>query len=420
MQGAETICDGLNICGYKKILERRIEFSEATPQSAQSEGYRGSDLDKKSNEDKIQSDPGLQRVSGPGPQLKSEWQKTYKVGAGIYNEGNTCYINQALQCLINTPILANYLLSGEHSSTCKISSLCWACELERITRASLTSGGSTKTIRAFAFVRNIHIISSAMTIGFLQDAHEFLRLLIHEVHKALLKNSGVGDLCSKKGSLMHSIFGCHIRSRVTCQTCKSKRDTYDLILDFSLSTARCSSLNEAFQSYTRVECLSDLYKCSSCNTLQPTSKHITIHTPPRISTIHFKRFSYISKTTLKISNPLSYPETLDLAPFMTKRPKHPIIYKLYALILHLGQIPHSGHYLAYVRSSNGSWYEYDDSRVTQIPLSTVLNNKYAYVLLYRRVDSSSSESADPPTTSNPSKKKRRFDDQLYPARRKCH
>lgn len=47
--------------------------------------------------------------------------KVCKVGAGLINLGNTCYMNSVLQCLSYCPPLVNHLLyTGEnHSSKCK-------------------------------------------------------------------------------------------------------------------------------------------------------------------------------------------------------------------------------------------------------------------------------------------------------------
>ena len=55
----------------------------------------------------------------PGNKLTLKWERVYRVGAGLHNLGNTCFLNSTVQCLTYTPPLANYLLSKEHSRTCK-------------------------------------------------------------------------------------------------------------------------------------------------------------------------------------------------------------------------------------------------------------------------------------------------------------
>lgn len=57
----------------------------------------------------------------PGNKLTLKWERVYRVGAGLHNLGNTCFLNSTVQCLTYTPPLANYLLSKEHSRTCECS-----------------------------------------------------------------------------------------------------------------------------------------------------------------------------------------------------------------------------------------------------------------------------------------------------------
>lgn len=66
--------------------------------------------------------PAPQKLLFPGNKLTLKWERVYRVGAGLHNLGNTCFLNSTVQCLTYTPPLANYLLSKEHSRACKCSS----------------------------------------------------------------------------------------------------------------------------------------------------------------------------------------------------------------------------------------------------------------------------------------------------------
>jgi hypothetical protein len=57
---------------------------------------------------------------------------------------------------------------------------------------------------------------------------------------------------------------------------------------------------------------------------------------------------------------------LDLAPYMSVRPRGAVPYDLYAVLVHSGHSVHSGHYYAYVRAPNGIWHICDDTNVAQV------------------------------------------------------
>lgn len=60
-----------------------------------------------------------QKVLFPPEWLNLKWTQVHRIGAGLQNMGNTCFLNSALQCLTYTPPFANYMLTREHSKTCK-------------------------------------------------------------------------------------------------------------------------------------------------------------------------------------------------------------------------------------------------------------------------------------------------------------
>jgi ubiquitin C-terminal hydrolase len=48
-----------------------------------------------------------------------QWKAVRKIGAGLHNMGNTCFLNSTLQCLTYTAPLANYLMTDDHPQKCK-------------------------------------------------------------------------------------------------------------------------------------------------------------------------------------------------------------------------------------------------------------------------------------------------------------
>lgn len=125
------------------------------------------------------------------------------------------------------------------------------------------------------------------------------------------------------------------------------------------------------------------YKCSHCNKKVAAEKRFTLHRAPNIATFQLKRFDYNRIFGGKINKQISYPEALNLRPYMSENKGEPVNYKLFAVIVHVGGTSTSGHYFCYVRNSSKGWYLMDDSRVMPKGLNEVLNQQ-AYILFYVR------------------------------------
>lgn len=67
----------------------------------------------------------------------------------------------------------------------------------------------------------------------------------------------------------------------------------------------------------------------------------------------------------KINKFITFPEMLDMVPFMTGTDDIPPLYILYAVVVHLDTLnaSFSGHYVAYVKDLQGSWFRIDDTEV---------------------------------------------------------
>ncbi|XP_068280587.1 ubiquitin carboxyl-terminal hydrolase 42-like [Nyctibius grandis] len=322
-----------------------------------------------------------QRILFPPEEIRMAWQQRQRPGVGLHNMGNTCFLNSVLQCLTYTPPLANYLLSLEHSKSCLQQGFCMMCRMEAHVYQVLRTSGSA--IQPWAVVRVLTRIGQHFQLGRQEDAHEFLRYTVSAMQRACLSGISNLDISSQATTIVHQIFGGFLRSRVTCLSCKAVSDSHEAFLDVSLDIKAASSVTAALEDFVKPEQLDgeNCFKCSKCDKMVAASKRFTVHRAPNVLTMCLKRFEDF--TGRKISKVVEYPEYLDLRPYMSQTAGEPLIYSLYAVLVHSGGSCYAGHYFCYAKVSNGRWYKMDDMSVHGCSIKKVLMQQ-AYLLFYVR------------------------------------
>ena len=133
----------------------------------------------------------------------------------------------------------------------------------------------------------------------------------------------------------------------------------------------------------------DMWYCNKCKQHNQAWKECHLYRTPPILVIHLKRFHYSAATHRrdKIDTFIDFPlNDLDLRELVThwKEGEEPL-YDCYAVSNHFGGLG-GGHYTAYARGDDGTWSNFDDSRVTPgVSESEVVSNA-AYCLYYKRKD----------------------------------
>ncbi|XP_042478577.1 ubiquitin carboxyl-terminal hydrolase 15-like [Macadamia integrifolia] len=305
---------------------------------------------------------------------------------GLLNCGNSCYANAVLQCLTCTKPLIIYLLQRSHSRICCMKDWCLMCELEEHVMMLREAGGPLSPDKILLHMRRI---GCRMGSGSQEDAHEFLRLLVTSMQLICLEGSGgekqVNSSLQETTFIQHT-FGGHLRSKVKCLRCHHESERYENIMDLTLEIhGWVESLEDALTQFTAPEDLDgeNMYRCGRCATYVKARKQLSIHEAPNILTIVLKRFQ--TGKYGKINKCITFPDMLDMIPFMTGTGDSPPLYMLYAVVVHLDTLnaSFSGHYVSYVKDVQGMWFRIDDTEVQTVPTSQVMSEG-AYILFYSR------------------------------------
>ncbi len=315
---------------------------------------------------------------------------------GLYNLGNTCFMNSVLQPLCHIPELANYFLSyssNHRKSNCSATH-CVACEMDALFVRMFN--GKKKPLCPSDMLYTIWRSSSEMAGYEQQDAHEFLICLRSSLHKAL---NGQQFNC---GCIIHNLFAGVLQSDLTCPLCRNRTETYDPFLDISLDLVHhgdyMNSIEDCLENFTKTESIfMESYKCQHCHqNISDVHKRMSIRVAPKVLVVHLKRFEHAMARS-KIDRHICYPVLLDLYRFSAgyqdedqesiqgfdiHQDSSSMPYRLFAVIAHVGSLD-SGHYTCFIRYRD-SWFYLDDALVTLSSEEAVLSAP-AYMLFYSSV-----------------------------------
>lgn len=171
-------------------------------------------------------------------------------------------------------------------------------------------------------------------------------------------------MCDDTKTLFGDLFGANQNIGISCNVCKTESVRRELF--YVLQLPLSDSVVESLKLTTQVEYLEgdNMYDCGMCQKRNTATRSTRLLAPPPVMVLQMLRFHYDTKTFNKVKKmtKVSAPRVLDMRPFVdaSEASDKSLVYELYAIVLHIGNSAHGGHYVAHVLQSDGMWMELDD------------------------------------------------------------
>ena len=322
---------------------------------------------------------------------------------GLYNLGNTCYMNTCLQNLIHCKYLIKKLVKINQKQ--KISNL--TPITSEFFNLCHTVSNPRETIVAPNNFKKIFSSKHSEYKGYAQlDNQEFCRILLEDMnyelniikfpskYKELSTEGKSKKECdrefdalfrSRENSIIIDTFYGQIINIFTC-LCGYETYSFQKVLDLPLLLPERDSpisLNLLLDEYFEGDNIQFSDKCKKCNKKTMHKKEIKFSQPPNVLILSFQRIN--ERTQKKNLSEIYFTEKLNLRKYVDSDCGfyNDSQYDLFGIICHKGKI-NFGHYYAFIKLDDRDWYQFNDSKVSYIGKEINTSSSSVYVLFYQK------------------------------------
>ena len=337
---------------------------------------------------------------------------------GLRNFGVTCFMNSTLQSFVHINKLSNYFLQkkneiDENSQTLSFAYL-------KIVQNLLRKTNESQYITYYSPINFYGIICTNPLFNSAGDSFDLINYFLQTIHSELnfninentlskyqvndmynnLKfqslNNTIFNFISTNNSIITNIFYLIEKSKLKCCNCNQIQYNFQFLSNiiFPLEEIRKYKLNnlgidqysvtliEGFDYYIKEYPLNGAsqIQCNFCGMMSNAYQSNSFYSLPYVLIINLNRGN---GNIFNIG--IKYPEYIDLSKYSESNLDNNKKYKLISIITHFGPSGLGGHFIAFcfVKDKN-SWFQFNDSQVTQSNFYEASNTGDTYLLFYER------------------------------------
>ena len=333
----------------------------------------------------------------------NEYESIITSKIGLFNLGNTCYMNTCLQNLIHCKFFIKKLVKINQRQ--KISGFT-PITLEFFNLCHIVSNPNEITANPKNF-KKIFSSKHSEYKGYSQlDTQEFCRVLLEDMnselneikyrskYKELITDGKTKKQCdkefdelfrSRENSVIIDTFYAQIINIFKCK-CGYETYSFQKIMDIPLLLPGGNvpvSLNKLLEDYFEGDEIDFREKCEKCKKKCKHQKDIKISQPANVLILSFQRIN--ERTNNKNISEINFSEKLNMKKYVDSDCGfyNESQYDLFGIICHKGRI-NFGHYYAFIKIEDRDWYEFNDSKVTYIGREINTKSTSVYALFYQK------------------------------------